>query len=165
MKKLSIAVLLILSLGAICLAADMVEGPVDCKQCGMDRVKLAHSRMVVTYADGSSSGTCSINCVVIDMRESKGKEVKSIQVGDYNTKKLIDARTAAWVIGGSKRGVMTQVAKWAFADRKDADAFIKQYGGKPATFDDALKATEKELDEENRPMMNKEHGCNCGHKM
>ncbi|HXE94965.1 MAG TPA: nitrous oxide reductase accessory protein NosL [Dongiaceae bacterium] len=165
MKKLSIAVLLILSLGAICLAADMVEGPVDCKQCGMDRVKLAHSRMVVAYADGSSSGTCSINCVVIDMRESKGKEVKSIQVGDYNTKKLIDARSAAWVIGGSKRGVMTDVAKWAFADRKDADAFIGQYGGKPATFDEALKATEKELADEAQRDKDREHERHGDHKM
>ena len=38
---------------------------------------------------------------------------------------------------------MTPVAKWAFANKKDADAFIKANGGKPATFDEALKAAEK----------------------
>jgi nitrous oxide reductase accessory protein NosL len=65
-------------------------------------------------------------------------------VADYNSKKLIDAKSAAWVIGGSKKGVMTKVAKWAFVDRKDADAFIKAIGGKSATFDEALKAAEKE---------------------
>src|SRR6185369_7690011 len=137
-------ILLTLLLGTICLATETVEGPVYCKQCGMNRTKLTHSRMVVIYADGSSSGTCSLNCVVIDLKASKGKEVKSFQVGDYNTKKLIDARAAIWVIGGSRSGVMTSVAKWAFADRKDAEAFIRQYGGNLATFDDALKATEKE---------------------
>jgi len=39
---------------------------------------------------------------------------------------------------------MTKVAKWAFADKKDAEAFIKANGGTPATFDEALKAAEGE---------------------
>jgi copper chaperone NosL len=145
MKKLWIAVLLVLSLGTVCLAAETkVEAPDACVHCGMDRTKFGHSRMIVTYTDGSSAGTCSLNCVVTDMAKNKGKTVKSFQVADYNSKKLIDAKTAAWVIGGNKRGVMTPVAKWAFADKKDADAFIKADGGKPATFDEALKAAEKE---------------------
>jgi copper chaperone NosL len=144
MKILWIAVLLTLSLGTVCLAAEKVEAPDACKQCGMDRTKFGHSRMIVTYTDGSSTGTCSINCVVTDMKAAKDKTVKSFQVADYNTRKLIDAKNAAWVIGGSKKGVMTAVAKWAFADKKDADAFIKANGGKPASFDEALKAAEKE---------------------
>jgi copper chaperone NosL len=145
MKKLWIAVLLVLSLGTVCLAAETkVEAPDACVHCGMDRTKFGHSRMIVTYTDGSSAGTCSLNCVVTDMSKNKGKTVKSFQVADYNTRKLIDAKTATWVIGGNKRGVMTPVAKWAFADRKDADAFVKADGGKLATFDEALKATEKE---------------------
>jgi nitrous oxide reductase accessory protein NosL len=159
MKKLWIAVLLILSLGTVCLAADKVELPAECKQCGMDRTKFGHSRMVVIYEDGSSTGTCSLNCIVTDLSKNKGKSVKSFQVADYNTKKLIDAKSAAWVIGGSKRGVMTQVAKWAFADKKDADAFIKANGGKPATFDVALKAAEKE---QTKSSQDKGHG---DHKM
>jgi nitrous oxide reductase accessory protein NosL len=159
MKKIWITLLLVLSLVTVCLASEKVEAPGSCKQCGMDRVKLAHSRMVVTYADGST-GTCSINCVVTDIKETK-KEVKSFQVGDYTTKKLIDAKTATWVIGGSKKGVMTAVAKWAFAEKKDADAFIKKNGGTLATFDDALKATEKEQAERNKPKENKGHD----HKM
>jgi copper chaperone NosL len=145
MKKLWIAVLLVLSLGTVCLAAETkVEAPDACVHCGMDRTKFGHSRMIVTYTDGSSAGTCSLNCVVTDLSKNKSKTVKSYQVADYNTRKLIDAKTAAWVIGGNKRGVMTPVAKWAFADKKDAEAFIKADGGKPATFDEALKAAEKE---------------------
>jgi nitrous oxide reductase accessory protein NosL len=159
MNKIWIALLLVLSLTTFGLATEKIEAPDSCKQCGMDRVKLAHSRMVVTYADGSS-GTCSINCVVTDMKESK-KEVKSFQVGDYNSKKLIDAKAATWVIGGSKKGVMTPVAKWAFAEKKNAEAFIKKNGGTLATFDDALKAAEKEQAERNSPKENKGHD----HKM
>jgi nitrous oxide reductase accessory protein NosL len=165
MKKLWLAILLVISLGTVCLAADKVEAPDACKQCGMDRTKFGHSRMVVTYTDGSSAGTCSINCVVLDLNESNGKKVKSFQVADYNTRKLTDAKTAAWVIGGSKKGVMTQVAKWAFADKKDAAAFIKQYGGKPATFDEALNASKKELSDNENSMKPHEHKGHGEHKM
>ncbi|MBK5275390.1 MAG: nitrous oxide reductase accessory protein NosL [Desulfuromonadales bacterium] len=155
MKKLWIAVVLILSFATVCLAADKVEAPAECKHCGMDRTKFGHNRMIVTYEDGSSAGTCSLNCIVTDMKAAKGKVVKSYQVADYNSKKLIDAKTAAWVIGGSKRGVMTPVAKWAFADKKDADAFIKQNGGKPASFDEALRAAE--MEQADKPHNKKSH--------
>jgi copper chaperone NosL len=157
MKRLWISVLLVLSLGTVCLAADKVEAPDACVHCGMDRTKFGHSRMIVTYTDGSSAGTCSLNCIVTDLSKSKDKTVKTFQVADYNTRKLIDAKTAAWVIGGSKRGVMTAVAKWAFADKKDADAFIKANGGKPATFDEALKAAEKEQEQSRKPHEHKGH--------
>jgi nitrous oxide reductase accessory protein NosL len=164
MKKLWIAVLLILSLGTVCLAADKVEAPDACKKCGMDRTKFGHSRMIVTYTDGSSTGTCSINCVVTDMKSGSNKTVKSFQVADYNSRKLIDAKTATWVIGGSKKGVMTAVAKWAFVDKKRAEAFIKENGGKLATFDEALKESEKELagSSQNKGHEHKGHG---EHKM
>lgn len=164
MKKIWIAILLVVSLGTACLAADKVEAPESCKHCGMDRTKFAHSRMVVTYSDGII-GTCSINCVVTEMKESEGKEVKSFQVADYNTKKLINAKTAAWVIGGSKKGVMTPVAKWAFADKKDADAFIKVNGGKPASFDEALKMVEKEHADKAHNRKPHEHKGHGDHKM
>lgn len=165
MKKFWIAVLLVLSLGTVCLAADKVEAPDACKQCGMDRTKFGHYRMIVTYTDGSSTGTCSINCVVTDMSKNKGKSVKSFQVADYNTRKLTDAKSAAWVIGGSKKGVMTAVAKWAFADKKDADAFIKANGGIPASFDEALKAAEKEQVDKAQSRKPQEHKGHGDHKM
>lgn len=166
MIKFWISIVLLLTLGTYCLAeVKKVEAPADCKQCGMSRMAFDQSRMVVTYTDGNSSGTCSLNCVVVDLKESKDKEVKSFQVADFNTKTLIDAKTAAWVIGGKKKGVMTPVAKWAFAERKGAEEFINEYGGKLATFAEALKATEKELDEEGQSDKHQGHKCNCGHMM
>lgn len=146
MKSFWISLLLLLALGSAGAAADKrVEAPADCKYCGMNRTAFSHSRMVVTYQDGSSTGTCSINCVVIDMQEQPGKEIKSFQVGDYNSRKLIDAKSAVWVIGGKKKGVMTMVAKWAFSDRKAASAFVNEHGGRLATFDQVLATTENEL--------------------
>lgn len=159
MKKILLVLLTFLAMAAVCLAVEQsVEAPADCTYCGMNRTTFAQSRMVVTYKDGSA-GTCSINCVVVDLKANKGKEVKSFQVGDYDSKKLINAMTATWVIGGNKKGVMTPVAKWAFADKSGAEKFIKVNGGKLATFDEVLKATEKELEEQDKP---KGHG---GHKM
>lgn len=164
MKILWIAILLVVSLGTVCLAADKVEAPDSCLRCGMDRTKFAHSRMVVAYTDGSSTGTCSINCVVTDIKET-GKEAKSYQVADYNTKKLTDARAATWVIGGEKKGVMTTVAKWAFAGKKDAESFVKANGGELATFEEALKAAVKDEADRAKSRTPQEHKGHGDHKM
>lgn len=161
MIKLCITIFILLSSFALCIAADKVEAPDACDHCGMDRTKFGHSRMIVSYTDGGSAGTCSINCVVTDMAKNKAKTVKSFQVADYNTRKLTDAKTAIWVIGGSKKGVMTPVAKWAFADSKAAEAFIKQNGGSLAGFDEALNAAEKEhadRAQSRKPQEHKGHG-------
>jgi copper chaperone NosL len=128
---------------AIQAQADIKRFP-DCVHCGMDRQKFAHSRMLVTYADGSAVGTCSLTCVVTEKKKNPGKKTSSVQVADYNAKKLLDAGKAVWVIGGKRPGVMTPVAKWAFETRKDADKFIKANGGKVAVFDEALKKAEGE---------------------
>ncbi len=111
-----------------------IQAHKNCKYCGMDREKFAHSRMLVEYGDGSSFGACSIHCVALDLAQSFDKQPKAILVADYNKKNLIDAEKAYWVIGGNKPGVMTKTAKWAFADKKDAEAFIKEHGGKLAKF-------------------------------
>jgi nitrous oxide reductase accessory protein NosL len=66
-------------------------------------------------------------------------------VGDYGTKKLIDAEKASWVIGGNKMGVMTKRAKWAFEKKEDAEKFVKENGGKISSFDDAMKATYEDM--------------------
>jgi nitrous oxide reductase accessory protein NosL len=140
MKTFWISAVLLLSCVAISMAADKVEAPAECQQCGMSRSGFSYSRMVVTYADGSSSGTCSLNCVVTDVKKANGKKAVSYQVADYTTRKLTDAKTATWVIGGNKSGVMTQIPKWAFARKKDADAFIRNNGGTLTTFEEAIKA-------------------------
>jgi nitrous oxide reductase accessory protein NosL len=119
-------------------ASEKVEPPSECGQCGMDRDTFAHGRMLIEYADGTSSGTCSLNCAAVEMNVNKGKKVKSLKVADYISKKLIDAKGAIWVIGGSQPGIMTEMPKWAFKKKDDARRFIKEYGGRITGYDEAL---------------------------
>jgi nitrous oxide reductase accessory protein NosL len=112
----------------------------------MDRTAFSHSRMLVTYSDGEEAGICSLHCAVIEMKKNSGRKIRTIMVADYYSRKLTDARTAVWVIGGNKRGVMSPVAKWAFAAKKDAERFVKENGGKIATFDDAMRRTEEDFE-------------------
>ena len=133
--------LLILSFVGLTLAQEDVKMAPSCKYCGMDRTKFAHSRMVVTYDDGTKVGTCSLHCLAIDLSMNIDKTPMVIEVADYISRRLIDAENAYWVIGGNKPGVMTNQAKWAFANKIYAEKFIREHGGNLATFDEAMKAT------------------------
>ena len=148
MKKGILSVLFIacvLSIGGVAFGDSDIKEVPFCKYCGMDRDQLSHSRMFVVYDEGSSVGTCSIHCVAIELILDIDKMPRSLQVGDYNSKKLIDAEKAFWVIGGKKPGVMTKKAKWAFKNKTDAKKFIAKNGGTLSTFDEAMKATYEDM--------------------
>jgi hypothetical protein len=142
-----VVISLILFSGAFFLAQaqEDIQKQTSCKYCGMDRAKFAQSRMFIEYEDGTIVGTCSIHCVAIDLSLNIDKTPKTIGVGDYNTKALIDAEKAVWVIGGSKPGVMTKRAKWAFAEKGAAEAFVKENQGIVATFDQVMKASYEDM--------------------
>ena len=122
-----------------------LEKHASCHYCGMDREKFGHTRMVVEYEGGKTVGTCSLHCAALDLALAIDGAPRRIQVADFRTKQLVDAENAAWVIGGAKQGVMTKRAKWAFADRAAAEAFVKENGGKVATFDEALQAAYEDM--------------------
>jgi copper chaperone NosL len=128
---------------------DLKQHP-DCQYCGMDRKYFAHSRMLVRHQDGTSVGVCSIFCAAKDYLRDVDDEPEYMQVGDYNSKKLIDASKAYWIMGGKKSGVMTNRAKWAFEYKKDALAFIKKYGGELIDFNRAMKASYEDMYEDIR---------------
>ena len=160
-----VALALVFITGSIVIAQtqeDVQKHP-SCKYCGMDREKFAHSRMLVEYDDGTAIGTCSIHCLAVDLALNIDKTPKSIQVGDYNSKTLIDAEKASWVIGGNKMGVMTKRAKWAFAKKDDAEKFAKENGGAIATLDESMKAaygdmySDTKMIREKRKMRKMEH--------
>jgi copper chaperone NosL len=130
----------------VCLAGDQVEAPKSCQRCGMDRTVFAQSRMVVVYSEGERVGTCSLHCAATELKGNSGRKVSALQVADCRSRALIDAKTAVWVIGGEKSGVMTELPKWAFAKKEDADAFLRVNGGKIATFDEAMVLAVKEQD-------------------
>ena len=153
MKKLAICstiVLFSLFFVAIGFAQEDVKKHPSCKYCGMDREKFAHSRVLIEYEDGTAEGMCSLHCTAVDLAINIDKAPKAIKVGDYGTKNLIDAEKAFWVIGGSKMGVMTKRAKWAFEKKEEAEKFMKENGGDLATFEQAIKATYEDMYQDTR---------------
>lgn len=135
----------------------------SCPYCGMDREKFSHSRVYLDYDDGSSEGTCSLHCAAIDLAIHIDKAPRSIGVGDYMTRRLIDAEKAFWVLGGTKMGVMTKRAKWAFEKKEEAEKFLKEHGGVMAAFEEAIRAsyedmyTDTKMIRERRKMRRMEH--------
>ncbi len=146
MKKFTVfLVICLLFTCAFAGATNAGENPKTCKICGMDLADAARSHMLIVYTDGTTAAVCSLHCAVEEMKQNKDKPVKSIMVADYATEEMIDARTATWVVGGDINGVMTAVAKWAFARAEDAQKFVKEHGGKVAAFDEAMKAAADEV--------------------
>jgi nitrous oxide reductase accessory protein NosL len=125
-------------------ALEKPEAPASCQVCGMSRKSLARSRILIVYVDGSTVGTCSLHCASLALHEKHDKKVTAIQVADFNSGKLIDARTAVWVIGSKQKGVMSSVAQLAFGNAQAAQAFVRRHGGTTATFDQALKLADME---------------------
>lgn len=138
------AALLLLLLAASAFAQDDIGKHRACSDCGMDRKAYGYSRMLIRYQDGTEVGTCSLHCVAVELDRAKDKAVKSILVADRESRELVEAEKAAWVIGGKKRGVMTAVPKWAFAAPAAAEAFVKAHGGKVVPWAEALEAARKE---------------------
>ncbi len=123
--------------------SDIGEFP-SCAHCGMNRKAFDYSRMLVSYADGKSVGLCSLSCAADELALGTDRKVVSVKVADYDTKELIDATKAVWVVGGSRQGVMTRTPKWAFAGKAGAEAFVKGNGGTLSTWAEALAAATEE---------------------
>jgi len=154
MKKLVLFCTLLLA-GAATLAvameqmADIAKHP-SCAYCGMDRQKFAQSRMEIDYANGGSVGLCSLHCAALELANQMDKMPEAIKVGDHNSKELIDAEQAAWVMGGSAKGVMTGRAKWAFADKAAAEKFIVANGGELVDFEAAVNGAYQDMYQDTR---------------
>ena len=117
----------------------------SCFYCGMFRSKFEHSWVIIAHEDGSNEGVCSIHCAAIDMALHADKSIRKITVGDFDTKKQIDANEAYWVIGGDIMGVMTVRAKWAFERKDRADDFMKNHGGRPANLREIIKVAFEDM--------------------
>ncbi len=155
-KYLALLVTMLLLLPALSLAElnDIKKIP-DCPICGMDRHKFSHSRILIHYEDHPTFGACSLHCAALELAYHPGRFPLKIEVGDYFSKKLIDAQQAVWVMGGSKMGVMTTNAKWAFADEAGARKFIGQYGGKQVNFETAMQAAYADMYKDTRMIREK----------
>ena len=149
MKKNAIcSVLMLVMLASVVTAMELADDIAkygSCSYCGMDRQKFSHTRMLIEYSDGSTIGVCSLHCAAVDFANQLDKMPTNIKVGDFNSKTLVGAEEAAWVVGGELKGVMTGRAKWAFADKSDAEKFISTNGGEMADFEGAVKAAYEDM--------------------
>jgi copper chaperone NosL len=111
----------------------------------MDRHKFAHSAMLIEYEDGTTTATCSLHCTAVELAINIDKTPRKLMVGDYGTKKLTDAETACWTLGGDLPGVMTKRAKWAFENRAECEKFAREHGATIVSLDDAIKASYEDM--------------------
>jgi len=122
----------------------------SCAYCGMKRGMFPQSRMLIEYGDGENSGLCSLHCAALDLANQMDKMPTAIKVADYNSKQMIDAETATWVLGGKAKGVMTKRAKWAFGDKAAADKFVAENGGEVVDFEAAVNGAYQDMYQDTR---------------
>lgn len=140
-------------------AADLsdIERHKTCKLCGMDRKTYKHSRVLIEYDNGTAQGFCSLHCAAANLAVLLDKTPKSIKVADLESKQLINAESATWVVGGRLRGVMTMQGKWAFATKERAEEFLKENGGKITSFDLAMRYAYQDMYEDTRMARERRH--------
>ncbi|WP_228711707.1 nitrous oxide reductase accessory protein NosL [Arcobacter arenosus] len=125
-----------------------------CPVCGMNIKKFYKTSHTSTLENGTPRQYCSIRCLAKD-KEEYGIDENNIKVIDAKHEKLIDAKKAFYVIGSKVKGTMSMTSKLAFEKELDAKEFIKQYGGKIASFAEALKEAQNSLKEDDKNTKNK----------
>ncbi len=129
------------------------KAKVFCPECGMTLPMFYKTNHAATV-DGKAKQYCSIHCVVEDTQ--KGSKLTDIKVVDVTTLKFISVEKATYVIGSSKKGTMTMVSKYAFANKVDAQAFAKANGGKVVDYATAYKAAEGDFAKDSKMIAKKQ---------
>ena len=117
-----------------------------CPSCGMTLPMFYKTNHAAKHK-GHTKQYCSIHCLTEDKLKN-GTDLKDIKVVDTTSLKFIDASSATYVVGSSKKGTMTMKSKYAFANKADATAFAKEFGGEVTDFNSAYTVATKSLDKE-----------------
>jgi len=113
-----------------------------CSVCGM-KLKMFPNTSYKAVVNGKEKYYCSLHCLTQSI--SKGENPKKIEVIDVQSLKYIDAEKAFYVVGSTRRGTMSNVSKYAFLSKKDAESFVKNYGGKIVDFQEAMNVAQKDF--------------------
>lgn len=137
----------LLTLGLALSIEGMAGSPERCIMCGM-KVEKSETKYMVTVKKGTEElkkgdyGFCCLHCLVVLRQKlrAKGGIIGDILTLDYNTKKMIDARMAYYMIESKiiPKGSMVPFVI-AFKDRPTAEMFGKAYGGTIMDWDSTLK--------------------------
>jgi nitrous oxide reductase accessory protein NosL len=113
-----------------------------CVICGMDLVKFYKTSHSSTH-NGKNYQYCSIHC--LEDHLGQGVTLKNPKVVDVASLKFISVANAYYVVGSKKRGTMSQVSKYAFSNKKDAEKFQAKFGGKIMDFNKAREVAQKDF--------------------
>jgi len=125
-----------------------------CPECGMTLPMFYKTNHAATHK-GHTKQYCSLHCLAEDNIKNNAK-LKDIKVVDTSSLKFIDAASATYVVGSSKKGTMTMKSKYAFAKKADAKKFAKEFGGKVMNFDSAYAIASKGLAKEMKMIAKKQ---------
>lgn len=108
----------------------------SCIICGMHLPTFYKTNHAASTKDNKIRQYCSLHCVVHDNEINK-TDLYDVKVVDITTLQFISTQNAYYVVGSNKEATMSNFSKYAFAKRKDADAFVQKYGGYVMNFYDA----------------------------
>jgi hypothetical protein len=138
MKKLLFIGIAVLVVGFCYHAGGETDQQKWCPLCSMNLKMFWKTTHWLTFSDGKRTGYCSIHCAS-KVYQARPTEIDQWEVADYDTKNLVNAHKAHFLIGSDLPGTMTPVSKLAFASLKTAKNYQKDRGGTLGSLDDALK--------------------------
>ena len=115
-----------------------------CPICGMSLKMFYKTSHGVILKNGTAKQYCSIRCLAADYPAIES-HISKIVVTDVKSEKLIDVKSAFYVVGSNVPGTMSMVSKLAFANEADAKAFATENGGEVMTFDAAFAKAKASL--------------------
>lgn len=118
-----------------------------CPICGMSLKMFYKTSHGVILNDGTEKQYCSMRCLAADWASIESKVTK-VLVTDVKSEKLIDAKSAFYVVGSKVPGTMSMVSKLAFSTEADAKAFAAENGGEVMKFDAAFAKAQASLKED-----------------
>ena len=116
----------------------------SCVVCGM-KLPMWYKTSHASKLNGKDRQYCSIHCLT-EEKNIRKMPINDFRVVDVTTLKFIDAAKAFYVVGSKKKATMSEVSKYAFANRADAVKFSKRYKGEVVDFEEAVKIALKDFD-------------------
>ena len=126
-----------------------------CSVCGM-KLAMFYKTNYVARIKGKEKQYCSLHCLVTD-RDKNHLNPQNIRVVDTDSLQLIDAKSAYFVVGSSKKGTMSMVSKYAFSTLKAASNFAAKFGGEVSDFNGALEAAKEDFSKDADMIEKKQH--------
>lgn len=138
-----ITILFVLAAFTVALSGAAMSAPKQkCPLCGMNMAGNENTAYEITMKSGKKVSYCCPHCGLWEHQAKKAK-VKSARARDFISGEWTDATKMFYVVESS--AVPACAPSWiAFANKSDADNFIKGFGGRALGFEDAVMERAKQ---------------------